>query len=306
MIDTGKFKIKVVKSNAKYGKFQLSPLYKGFGHTIGNSLRRILLITIPGSAITKIRVAGTNHLFTTLEGIKEDLIDISLNLKMIKFIYNKNEPVLLKLSKRGKSVVTAADISDTDICQVANPEQHIATLTNSKASLDMELTVERGVGYTMAKEQKSEVIGDIILDATFTPVLKANYLVESTRMGKKNDYDKLTMEVWTDGSISPMEALKRATKDLIVSLSQIVDPKEFEEEETVTIGANLNIFNTGVSVEEIELPLRVTNALKKANFNTVESLIRAGSSEVKKAKNVGEKSIKTINNWLKEKGIDWK
>ncbi|MBU4210333.1 DNA-directed RNA polymerase subunit alpha [Patescibacteria group bacterium] len=298
--------MKTVKLDAKYGKFQLSPLYKGFGHTIGNSIRRILLITIPGSAITKIKVAGANHLFTTLDGIKEDLVDISLNLKKIKFIYNKNEPTVLKLSKSGKSIVTAADIADTDTCKVSNPEQHIATLTNSKASLDIELTVERGIGFTLAKEQESEIVGEIILDATFTPVLRSNYSVESIRLGKKNDFDKLTMEIWTDGSIDPKEALKRATKDLIVSLSQIVDPKEFEEEEIVTIGSNLNIFNTDVSVEEIELPLRVTNALKKAGFQTVESLIQNGSSEVKKAKNVGEKSIKTINDWLKEKGVDWK
>ncbi|RLC35489.1 DNA-directed RNA polymerase subunit alpha [Candidatus Shapirobacteria bacterium] len=306
MIDTSKFHIKTVKADSKYGKFELSPLYKGFGHTIGNSLRRILLIIIPGSAITKVKFDGADHLFTTLQGVKEDLVDISLNLKKVKFVYKQNEPIVLKLSKSTKGIVTAADITDNDICKVANPDQYIATITDSKGSLNAELTIERGVGYTLAKGQKSDVIGEIILDATFTPVVKANYSVESTRLGKKNDHDKLFMEIWTDGSIDPLEALKRAAKDLIVSLSQIVDPKEFEEEETVTIGANLNVFNTNVSVEEIELPLRVTNALKKAGFETIENLIQAGSVEVKKAKNVGEKSITIINDWLKEKGVDWK
>lgn len=305
MIDTSKFHIKTIKDSASYGKYELSPLIGGFGHTLGNSLRRILLITIPGAAITKIRVDGANHLFTTLPGVKEDLVDISLNLKKVKFAYSKDEPVVLELNKKGTGIVTAKDIIDNDLCQVSNPDQYIATITDPKAALSISLTIERGVGYTLAKEQKTDVVGEIILDSTFTPVLKANYEVEPTRLGKKSNYDKLTMEIWTDGSINPLTALKYAAKDMISSLSQIVDPKEFDEE-VVTLASNPSVSGLDMSIEEIELPLRVTNALKKAGYITIENLIKGGRLEVSKAKNVGEKSLKIIDNWLKDKNFSWK
>jgi len=305
MIETNKFNIKTVKTTENYGKFELSPLVGGFGHTLGNALRRVLLITVPGAAITRIKIEGANHLFTTLPGIKEDLIDVSLNLKKIKFAYTKEEPIVLKLNKKGLGVVTAGDIADTDLCKVSNPDQVIATITDAKGSFDMELTVERGVGYTLAKEQTTDVVGEIILDAAFTPIIKTNYMVEPTRLGKKSNYDKLTMEIWTDGSIDPLYALKLAAKDLINSFSQIADPKEFEDE-VVTISAPTAQQGNDISVEEIELPLRVTNALKKAGYGTIDALIKAGRLDVSKAKNVGEKSLKVIDAWLKERGFTWK
>jgi len=305
MVDTSKFHINPLKSTPTYGKFEISPLIGGFGHTLGNSLRRILLITIPGSAITHIKIDGANHLFTTLPGVKEDLVEVSLNLKKIKFEYKNDEPITLELHKKGPGIVTAADITHNEICKVANPDQYIATLSDSKASLNIELTVERGIGYTLAKEQKTDVIGEIILDATFTPVIKTNYSVEPTRLGKKSNYDKLTMEIWTDGSIDPLVALKIAAKDMIKSLSQIVDPKEYEEE-IVTLASNPINSGADISIEEIELPLRVTNALKKAGFSSIDNLLKAGRLEVSKAKNVGEKSLKIIDIWLKEKNFSWK
>ena len=305
MIDTSKFNIKTIKSDSNYGKFEISPLVGGFGHTLGNSLRRVLLITVPGAAITRIKIDGANHLFTTLPGVKEDLVEVSLNLKKVKFSYNKDEPITLTLEKKGPGVVTAGDIADSDLCKVSNPDQVIATLSDAKSQFKMDLTVERGVGYTMANEQTTDVIGEIILDATFTPVLKANYAVEPTRLGKKSNYDKLTMEIWTDGSIDPLYALKLAAKDLISSLSQIIDPKDFEDE-VVTISSTPVVSGADISIEEIELPLRVTNALKKAGYGTVDALIKGGRLDVSKAKNVGEKSVKIIDAWLKERGYLWK
>lgn len=305
MIETNKFNIKTVKSEDKYGKFELTPLVGGFGHTLGNALRRVLLITIPGAAITRIRIDGANHLFTTIPGVKEDLVEVSLNLKKVKFQYSKEEPIELILEKKGPGVVTAGDIADNDLCKVSNPDQIIATLADNKSSIKIALTVERGVGYTLAKEQKTDVVGEIILDATFTPVIKTNYLVEPTRLGKKSNYDKLTMEIWTDGSVDPLMALKLAAKDLISSFGQIVDPKEFEEE-VITLLASPNPHGSDISVEEIELPLRVTNALKKAGYPTIDALIKAGRLDVSKAKNVGEKSLKVIDSWLKERGFTWK
>jgi len=305
MVDTSKFHIKSVKSTPTYGKFELSPLVGGFGHTIGNSLRRVLFITVPGAAITRIKIDGTNHLFSTLPGVKEDLVEVSLNLKKIKFQYSKDEPIVLSLDKKGPGIVTAADINHNPACKVANPDQFIATLSDTKSTLKIDLTIESGVGYTLAKEQKTDIIGEIILDAAFTPVTKVNYSVEPARLGKKSNYDKVIMEIWTDGSIDPLEALKRAAADLIRSLSQIVDPKEFEEE-VVTLASNPLGLVSDISVEEIELPLRVTNALKKAGFASIDTLTKAGRSEVSKAKNVGEKSLKIIDSWLTEKGFTWK
>jgi len=168
----------------------------------------------------------------------------------------------------------------------------------------MKLTVESGVGYTMAKEQETNVTGEIILDATFTPVTKVNYWVEPTRLAKKSNFDKLIMEIWTDGSIDPLKALKLAAKKLIDSLSQIFDPKEFEEE-VVTLEISPIFSAKDMSIEEIELPLRVTNALKKADYTTIESLTKDGRLQVGKAKNVGEKSLKIIDQWLKKKGLSW-
>lgn len=304
MIDTSRFHIKTIKQTASYGKFELSPLVGGLGHTLGNSLRRILLITIPGAAITRIKIDGATHLFTTLAGVKEDLVEVSLNLKKVKFIYGKEEPISLTLDKKGKGVVTAGDIADNSLCKVANPDQVIATLTNDKARLKIDMTVERGVGYTLAREQKTDVVGEVILDATFTPVLKANYTVEPTRLGKKSNYDKLTMEIWTDASVEPLAALKAATKDLINALSQIVDTREFDDEVITLDSMPINQM-AEISVEEIELPLRVTNALKKAGYPTIDALVKAGRPEVSKAKNVGEKSLKVIDAWLKEKGFSW-
>ena len=304
MVDTNKFHIRTIKSSKTYGKYCLSPMIGGLGHTIGNSLRRVLFITVPGAAITRIKITGARHLFTTLSGVKEDLIEISLNLKKIKFTYEKDEPIKLKLEKTGSGPVTAADITDNDICQVANPKQYIATLAAKKSSLKIELTIERGVGYTMAKEQKTDIVGEIILDAAFTPITKVNYDVVPTRLGKKSNYDKLIMEIWTDGSVDPLKALKLAAKKLLDSLSQIYDPQEFEEE-VVTIESSPLSLVKDMSIEEIELPLRVTNALKKADYTTIETLVKDGRTQVGKAKNVGEKSLKIIGSWLKEKGLSW-
>lgn len=304
-MQVNKFNFKTIKKDEKYGQFQMTPIYGGFGHTLGNCLRRILLISIPGAAITKIKIDGSDHLFTSLEGIKEDLIQVSLNLKQLKFIYDGDEPIVLKLSKKGKGVVTGADIDQADICKVATPDQVIATITDPKTSLNIELTVEKGYGYTLAKEQKSDVVGEIILDATFTPVKKVNYTVEPTRKGKKTNYDTLTLEVWTDGSVDPEQAVKGAATDLVSSLSQIATPREYKED-VVTVESGPTNKAADISVEEIELPLRVTNALKKASFNTIDDLQKAGRLEVRKAKNVGEKSIKIIEKWLKDNSYIWK
>jgi len=305
MLDTSKFNLKTIKNTGSFGKFELSPLVGGFGHTVAEGLRRTLLITIPGAAITRVKIDGAAHLFSTLPGIKEDLVEVSLNLKKIKFTLAGDEPIKLTLSKKGECVVTAADIEDSSSCKVVTKDIHIATLTDPKAKLNIELTVEKGVGYTMAREQTTDVVGEIILDANFTPVLKVNYQVEPTRVGKKSNFDKLTLEVTTDGSINPEEATKRAALDLIHCYSQIVDPKEYHEEVVTLNQGAAAVTGEDVSVEEIELPLRVTNALKKAGFATIAQLTKGGRGIVSKSKNVGEKSLKVIDSWLQQHGYKW-
>ncbi len=304
MITTNKFNIKKVKETADYGKFTLSPLLGGFGHTLGNTLRRILYITIPGAAVTKMKVKGADHLFTTLPGIKEDLVDISLNLKQVKFTYESEEPVVLKLEASGAGKITAKDIKLVPGIEIANPDQVIANLADAKSKLSIELTVESGRGYQSAKERETGIIGEISLNADFSPVRKVSYQVEPARLGKKYNYDQLTLEIWTDASLEPSRALELATRDLIASLMQIVDPKEFEEELAADL-ASAEEAEQVYLVEEIDLPLRVTNALKKADYSQVSDLIKAGRPEVSKAKNVGEKSLKLIDAWLAEKDLSW-
>jgi DNA-directed RNA polymerase subunit alpha len=304
MITTNKFNIKKVKETADYGKFIISPLIGGFGHTLGNTIRRILYITIPGSAITKIKIKGADHLFTTLPGVKEDLVQVSLNLKQVKFVYQSDEPAVLKISAKGPGKVTAKDIQLSPGIELANPDQFIATLVDTKSKLDIELTVESGYGYLSAKERESSTIGEIPLDADFSPVRKVSYLVEPARLGKKHNYDQLTLEITTDSSILPSEALELSIRDLIAALMQIIDPKEFKQELAADQEDNEEV-PPGYLVEEIDLPLRVTNALKKAGFTHVTDLIKAGRPEVSKAKNVGEKSLKLIDHWLAERDLSW-
>lgn len=304
MITTNKFNIKKTKETADYGKFVISPLIGGFGHTLGNTLRRILYITIPGAAITGIKVKGANHLFTALPGVKEDLVDISLNLKQVKFTYEGDEPIVLKIDAKGPGKITAKDIQLSPGIEVANPDQHIATLADSKSKFNLQLTVESGYGYRPAKEKENSIIGEIPIDADFSPVRKASYQVEPARLGKKYSHDQLILEIWTDSSIKPSRALELAIRDLIASLMQIVDPKEFKED-LATSELSQEEGTQTYLVEEIDLPLRVTNALKKAGYDQVSDLVDAGRSEVAKAKNVGEKSLKLIDDWLKEKALSW-
>jgi len=304
MITTNKFNIKKIKETAGYGKFVISPLIGGFGHTLGNTLRRVLYITIPGAAVTGIKVKGASHLFTTLPGIKEDLVDISLNLKQVKFIYENDEPAVLKIDAKGPGKITAKDIQLSPGVEVANPDQHIATLADNKTKLNLQLTIESGCGYLPAKEKENSIIGEIPIDADFSPVRKASYQVEPARLGKKYSHDQLTLEIWTDSSIKPSRALELATRDLIAALMQVIDPKEFEEDLAASQSSQEEETPTYL-VEEIDLPLRVTNALKKAGYDQVSDLIDAGRSEVSKAKNVGEKSLKLIDGWLKEKELSW-
>lgn len=301
---TNQFNFEVVKDDGKYGNFTFSPLVGGFGHTLGNSLRRILLITTPGAAITKLKVKGVNHLFTTIPKVKEDMVEISLNLKKLRFQYTGEDPLVVKVSKKGPGVVTAADIKLPPQITIANPDEHIASLS-AGADFEVELTISSGVGYLSAKGVTTPVVGEIPLDATFTPVTQVSYTVVPTRLGKKSDYDKLTLEVWTDGTITPTNALKNACRDFISTLSQIITPQAFDTQQLAQTISPPLYAEDELLIEEIELPLRVTNALKKAGYKKVSDLLAIGREKVSSAKNVGEKSLKLIDKWLAKRSLNW-
>ena len=303
MSDQNKFSITTDEKKGDWGKFIISPLPNGFGNTIGNSLRRTLLGSLSGAAVIQMKVGGASHIFATIKGVKEDLVEIALRVKQIRFSYQGKKPVIVKLEKRGPGEVKAGDLILQPGVEVANPDLVLANLSDKKTNFKMELTVAVGIGYESSEEHKSQKLGLIGLDSIFSPIEKVDYTVEATRKGEKIDFDKLTIEVWTDGSIKPKEAIGKAAQILSGAFSQIANPKavkEKKDEEPKNHDLNLLI-------EEVEgVPLRLSNALKKAGYKKVENLIKAGSVKVVKAKNVGENSVILLKKVLKKRDIEFK
>lgn len=296
------FSVEKKEKKENWAKFVMSPLPTGFGHTVGHSLRRTLLGALPGAAVTKVKIKGAPHEFTSLEGVKEDVVEIILQIKKVRFRYQEEEPVTLKLVKKGQGEVLAGDIEPQAGVEVANPDHVIANLTAKDARLEIEIEVEPGVGYGRAEEHESSKVGVIGVDSVFTPVQKVDYKVEPTRKGKRADLDKLTLELETDGSITPEEALKMAAGTLVDAFSQIVEPEEKEEEkEPKEENDNLDLM-----IEELdEIPLRLSNALKKGGYKKLSDLQKADPEEVRQVRNVGKKSIELLQDVLKDYDIDF-
>ncbi len=296
------FEIKEEKKDKNYAKFAITPLERGFGDTLGNSLRRVLLSSLPGAAITSVKIAGVKHQFSTLKGMKEDVVEFLLNLKKVRFSYSGEKPVKASISVKTAGEVKAKDIKVGPNVKIANPEFVLAVI-NKGAKLEADMEIETGVGYSPADERSSGEIGTIPLDASFSPIVRVNYKVEETRVGRLTNYDKLNFEVWTDGTIDPKEAIISGAKILISHFNQIVNPKAVAKEEKV-VDNSLGI--TGkLSVEEIGLPTRVANALSKAGYETVDELYLAKREDLAKVRNLGEKSLKIIKAALGQKGVTW-
>ncbi len=295
------FEINIENKDEKYGKFVISPLVAGYGNTLGISLRRVLLSSLPGAAITKVQISGVRHQFSTLKGMKEDVLDFLLNLKKVNFSYEGKDPIKVNLSVKTPGEVKAGDIKVPAGVIVGNPDLVLANLSKG-AKLEADMVIESGVGYLPAEDREADKLGEILLDATFSPVERVNYKVEETRVGRVTNYDKLTLEIWTDGTIDPENALKGAAKNLISYFSQIVDPKKIEKEspqkDTDLLGPVGKL-----SVEEIGLPTRVANALSKSGYETVEKLAKAKAEDLVKVRNLGEKSLEIIDEALAEKGV---
>jgi len=297
------FEILEEEKQKNYSKLVITPLEQGYGFTLGNSLRRVLLTSLPGAAITSVKIAGVKHQFSALSGMKEDVVELCLNLKKVRIAYSGDKPVnaTLKVSTAGE--VKASDIKLPTGATVTNPDLVLAIL-NKGAKLDADLVIESGVGYVAADTRSSSEIGMIPLDASFSPILRVNYKVEETRVGRLTNYDKLTLEVWTDGTISPKEATVKAAQVLVSYFNQIVNPVKVEEKLVEKVTSDLGLVGR-LSVEEIGLPTRVANALSKAGYETVESLVNADKNELVKVRNLGEKSLKIISAALGEKGVSF-
>jgi len=297
-----KFEIKEEAKDKNYGKYVITPLEQGYGDTLGTSLRRVLLTSLPGAAITNVRISGVKHQFSTLKGMKEDVIEFLLNLKKVRISYSGDKPVKATLSVKSAGEVKAQDIKLPAVAKIANPEFVLATLTKG-AKLEAEMEVEAGCGYSLAEERTTNTIGLITLDASFSPVVRVNYRVEETRVGRLTNYDKLIFELWTDGTITTKEALLSAAKILVGYFTQIVSPKKVAKEEKPKEDV-LGLAGK-LSVEEIGLPTRVANALTRAGYETVEQLVKANKQDLVKVRNLGEKSLKIIAVALSEKGVSW-
>ncbi len=308
MIEIEKPKIECVEMNEKkdYAKFVVEPLERGYGITLGNSLRRVLLSSLPGAAVTSVKIDGVLHEFSSIPGVVEDVTDIILNLKMIALKVYTDEPQVVWLEAAGVGEVTAADIQLNSQVEILNPELHIATL-DSGAKLTMEITVEKGRGYRPSEKNRREehVIGVIPVDSIFSPIQKVNYTVSDTRVGQITDYDKLTLEVWSDGTIFPDEAVSLSAKilndhfKLFIGLTEKIGDVEImvekEEEERDKI--------LDMSIEELDFSVRSYNCLKRAAINTVGELIQKTEEDMMKVRNLGKKSLEEVDEKLKSLGL---
>jgi len=304
-MQTPTFKFNIQEQTDRYGKFALEPLPEGFGHTLGNTLRRILLSNLKGAAITKVKIDGIKHKFSSLEGMSEDVIDLILNLKQVKVAYDKDEPAIAKLSAKGPGDVKAGDIEFPAAVRLVNPDHVIAHL-NKGAKLSMELQIESGFGYSPASDRKTDLIGEIPIEALYSPVERVSYSVEQTRVGRRTDFDKLVIEVFTDGSQSPEHVLKEAARIAVGYFEQIYNPRAGEIEEEQLPANKQAAEEYALTIEELGIPTRITNALEKGGYKTVGDLAKATFADLKNVKNLGGKSLDTIKEVLAEKGITLK
>jgi DNA-directed RNA polymerase subunit alpha len=291
-----------------YGKFTAEPFERGFGITIGNSLRRILLASLQGAAITSVKIDGVLHEFSTIPGVKEDVTEIILNLKEVRLKLHTEGPKIIRVKTEGPKALKAGDILTGDAVEILNPEHYIATLSRD-AKLSMEMVVKMGRSYVPAERNKEEnqPIGTIPMDAIFSPIKKVNYNVTNARVGQITDYDKLTLEVWTDGSLNPEEAVAHAAKILKEQLTIFITFEEEEEAVVVTPGGQEEVekFNENLfrSVDELELSVRSANCLKHANIRLIGDLVQKTEAEILATKNFGRKSLNEIKDILSEMGL---
>ncbi|HSH82941.1 MAG TPA: DNA-directed RNA polymerase subunit alpha [Herpetosiphonaceae bacterium] len=310
MLDLALPKIECERAAENYARFRLEPLEPGYGHTMGNALRRVLLSSIPGSAITRVKIDGVYHEFATVTGVREDVTEVVLNVKGVRLRSYAERPVKLHLSKHGTGIARAADIEAPSNVEIVNPQHYIATLDGDDAHLDLELTVERHRGYMPVENRDPVPIGEIPVDAIFTPIPRVNYVVEHTRIGGMTDYDRLILEIWTDGTIKPGDALSHAAQVLgqysqtIANFSRADQPLDLLGGASVAAPVDsipADVYDT--PIDDLDLTTRTSNCLRRADITKVGQLLQMDEKDLLSVRNLGSKSIDEIRDKLVEHGF---
>jgi DNA-directed RNA polymerase subunit alpha len=294
------FKTNILEEKPDYAKFSIEPLQQGYGHTVGNALRRCLLGSLPGAAITHIKIDGVQHQFSTLPGLKEDVVEFILNLKQIRFKYDGEKEVKAVLEAKGPGEITAKKIKLPAQVSIINKDLYLGHLADSKSRIKVQFWINTGLGYSPSEERESDTLGVIPIDAIFTPIVRVNYEVRPTRVGRRTDFDNLILEIWTDGTLKPKETLDLAAQTLVKFFKQVYNPVFKTEKKKTVVASDDEVMK--LTVEELDLPTRIANALRRGGFETVKDLVKAKKSDIGKVKNLGKKSINTIYKKLKEKG----
>ena len=311
MIEFEKPNIHKVEETDNYGKFVVEPLEGGYGTTLGNSLRRVLIASLPGAAITSMQIDGVLHEFSTVEGVTEDVTQIILNLKKVSLKLDSEDQKNLELDVKGPAEVTASDIQGDNEVTILNPDLHIATVADG-AELHIKLTADKGRGYLSANDNKARMddlaIGVLPIDSIYTPIERVNYTVENARVGQRNDYDKLTLDVWTDGSLTPTEAVSLGAKILTEHLAMFVDLTETAQNAQVMVEKEETHKEKmlEMTIEELDLSVRSYNCLKRAGINTVKELTDRTVSDMMKVRNLGQKSLEEIKLKLNDLGVSFR
>lgn len=311
MIEFEKPNIHKVEETDNYGKFVVEPLERGYGTTLGNSLRRVLISSLPGAAITSMQIDGVLHEFSTVEGVTEDVTQIILNLKKVSLKLDSEDQKNLELDVKGPAEVTASDIQGDNEVTILNPDLHIATVADG-AELHIKLTADKGRGYLSANDNKVRMddlaIGVLPIDSIYTPIERVNYTVENARVGQRNDYDKLTLDVWTDGSLTPTEAVSLGAKILTEHLAMFVDLTETAQNAQVMVEKEETHKEKmlEMTIEELDLSVRSYNCLKRAGINTVKELTDRTVSDMMNVRNLGQKSLEEIKLKLNDLGVSFR
>ncbi len=311
MIEFEKPNIHKVEETDNYGKFVVEPLERGYGTTLGNSLRRVLIASLPGAAITSMQIDGVLHEFSTVKGVTEDVTQIILNLKKVSLKLDSEDQKNLELDVKGPAEVTASDIQGDNEVTILNPDLHIATVADG-AELHIKLTADKGRGYLSANDNKARMddlaIGVLPIDSIYTPIERVNYTVENARVGQRNDYDKLTLDVWTDGSLTPTEAVSLGAKILTEHLAMFVDLTETAQNAQVMVEKEETHKEKmlEMTIEELDLSVRSYNCLKRAGINTVKELTDRTVSDMMKVRNLGQNSLEEIKLKLNDLGVSFR
>jgi DNA-directed RNA polymerase subunit alpha len=298
------FKVKEEKIAENHSEFVIEPLEPGYGHTLGNALRRALLTSIPGAAITSVKIAGVKHKFSTIAGVKENVVDLLLNIKGLNFrLLDGAEKGKVSLSVKGSKEITGADFDLPENIEIVNKDHYVASVNDKKAKLEMELTIEQGLGYSSAEERRSTTLGLIPTDAVFTPVKRVSYEVSATRVGRQTDLDKLLLSIWTNGIISPKDALEEASKILTSYFLQVYEPKSVVFSEAAGTKPSVADNISKLTIDELDLPTRIYNSLRNGGIETLGQLLAITRKDLISMRNMGNKSIMVVEEKLKEKGV---